>query len=161
MFSNFSFFWTWVMYDISLQWGHSTFILDNLFIVIDFFCKNTKKIRTFASSFGTMFGNNRECASFLVKIAKSKTKNTRGTEQLIYVGCPAYRACIQVFGDTYKDARWQSTFFLLINIVEILPLSAHGEPCKIRHYEKSISCVYGCLYLQSKYVGTNIGSHYR
>lgn len=28
------------------------------------------------------------------------------------------RACIQVFGDTYKDARWQSTFFLLINIVK-------------------------------------------
>lgn len=47
----------------------------------------SKKFSTFASSFGTMFGNNRECASFLVKIAKSKTKNTRGTEQLIYVGC--------------------------------------------------------------------------
>ena len=47
----------------------------------------SKKFCTFESSFGTMFGNNRECASFLVKIAKSKTKNTRGTEQLIYVGC--------------------------------------------------------------------------
>lgn len=47
----------------------------------------SKKFCTFASSFGTMFGNNRECASFLVKIRQSKTKNTRGTEQLIYVGC--------------------------------------------------------------------------
>ena len=58
---------------------------DISFLIIQ--CKNTKKFCTFASSFGTMFGNNRECASFLVKIAKSKTKNTRGTEQLIYVGC--------------------------------------------------------------------------
>ena len=69
------------------------------------------------------------------------------------------RACIQVFGDTYKDARWQSTFFSLINIVKFLQSSAHGEPCKIRHYEKSISYVYDCVYLQSKYVGTNIRSH--
>ena len=44
------------------------------------------------------------------------------------------RACIQVFGDTYKEAGRQSAFFL-INIVKFLPLSAYGEPCKIRHYE--------------------------
>ena len=61
------------------------------------------------------------------------------------------RACIQVFGDTYKDARWQSTFFSLINIVKFLQSSAHGEPCKIRHYEKDSLCIFHwilwCLWL--------------
>ena len=88
-----------------------------------------------------MFGNNRECASFLVKIANQKKQRIHEARSSSYTWA-AYRACIQVFGDTYKDARWQSTFFLLINIVEILQLSAHGEPCKIRHYEKDSLCIF-------------------
>ena len=87
-----------------------------------------------------MFGNNRECASFLVKIANQKQR-IHEARSSSYTWA-AYRACIQVFGDTYKDARWQSTFFLLINIVKFLQSSAHGEPCKIRHYEKDSLCIF-------------------
>ena len=55
------------------------------------------------------------------------------------------RACIQVLGDTYRKHGWQSTFFL-INIVKLLPLSAYGETCKIRHYEYKFNYVFDWNY---------------
>ena len=59
-----------------------------------------------------MFGNNRECASFLVKIANKNNEYTRyGAAHIC--GLPI-RACIQVFGDTYKDAR-KAVHFLFTN----------------------------------------------
>ena len=81
-----------------------------------------------------MFGNNKECASFLVKIAKSKTKNTRGTEQFIYVGC---LPCVYSGVWRYLQGCKVAVHVLFTNkhIVKFLQSSAHGEPCKIIYYE--------------------------
>ena len=72
--------------------------------------KLCSKSSTFAKSFRwqSFSWNKRKCLTSC-KIAKISTKNIRGTEQLIYVGCLSV-LYIQVFGDTYKRTRWAAHF---------------------------------------------------